>query len=39
MKDGISSEPTHLDGLRRFIALLTSAAEMGAPDNTSEITK
>jgi hypothetical protein len=31
MKDGISS-PTHLVGLRRFIALLTSAAEIRAAD-------
>jgi hypothetical protein len=38
MKDGISS-PTHLVGLRRFIALLTSVAEIRAADKTSEVTK
>jgi hypothetical protein len=30
INDGIPSKPTHLDGFRRFIALLTSAAETGA---------
>jgi hypothetical protein len=30
INDGIQSKPTHLDGLRRFIALLTSATEIGA---------
>jgi hypothetical protein len=30
INDGIRSIPTHLDGVRRFIALLTSAAEIGA---------
>jgi hypothetical protein len=30
MNDGIPSSPTHLEGLRRLIALLTSAAEMEA---------
>jgi hypothetical protein len=30
INDGISSKPTQLEGFRRFIALLTSAAETGA---------
>jgi hypothetical protein len=30
LNDGIPSKPTHLDGFRRFTALLTSAAETGA---------
>jgi hypothetical protein len=38
MKDGISSSATHLDGLRRFIAL-TSAPEIAAADKTSEVIK
>jgi hypothetical protein len=36
MKDGIASSPTHLESLRRLIALLTSAAEIGAVGKTSE---
>jgi hypothetical protein len=38
VKDGIPSNPTQLEGLRRFIALLTSAAEIGAVGNKSEVT-
>jgi hypothetical protein len=37
MNDGIPSNPTHLEGLRRLIALLTSAAEIGAVGNKSVI--
>jgi hypothetical protein len=29
INDGIQSKPAHLGGLRRFIALLISAAEIG----------
>jgi hypothetical protein len=36
MKEGILSSPTHLEGLSRLIALLTSAAELGAADKKSE---
>jgi hypothetical protein len=36
MKDGMPSSPTHLEGLRRLIALLTSDAEIGAVGKTSE---
>jgi hypothetical protein len=36
MKDGMPSSPTHLDGLRGLIALLTSAAEIGAMGKKSE---
>jgi hypothetical protein len=30
MYDGIASNPTHVEVLRSFVALLTSAAEIGA---------
>jgi hypothetical protein len=30
INDRIASKPTHLDGLRRFIALLTSAGQTGS---------
>jgi hypothetical protein len=36
MKDGIPSSPTHLEGLRHLIALLTSATEIGAVGKKSE---
>jgi hypothetical protein len=36
MKDGIPSSPTHLEGLRRLIALFTSAAEIRAVGKKSE---
>jgi hypothetical protein len=39
MNDEIPSRPTHLEGLRRLIALLTSAAEIGAVGKkSSEVT-
>jgi hypothetical protein len=34
-KHGIPSNPTHLEGLRRLIALRTSAAEIGVVGKTS----
>jgi hypothetical protein len=37
MKDGIPSRPTNLEGLRRLIALLTSAEDIGAVDKKSEV--
>jgi hypothetical protein len=36
MKDGMPSSPTHLEGLRHLIDLLTSAAEIGAVGKKSE---
>jgi hypothetical protein len=36
MKDGIPSNPKHLECLRRLTALLTSAAEIGAVGKKSE---
>jgi hypothetical protein len=36
MKAGIPSSPTHLEGLSRLIALLTSAAEIEAVGKKSE---
>jgi hypothetical protein len=37
-KNGIPSNPTHLEGLGRLVALLTSAAEIGAVGKKSEVT-
>jgi hypothetical protein len=37
MKDGIPLSPLYLEGLRRLIALLTSAAEIGAVGKKSEV--
>jgi hypothetical protein len=39
MKDGIPSAHTRLDGLRRFIDLLTYAAEIGAVGKRPEVTE
>jgi hypothetical protein len=36
MKEGIPSSQTHLEGLSRLIALLTSAAKIGAVGKKSE---
>jgi hypothetical protein len=36
MKDGMPSSPTHLEGLRRSVALLTSAAQIGTMGKKSE---
>jgi hypothetical protein len=36
MKGGIPSSPTHLEGVRRLMALLASVAEIGAVGKTSE---
>jgi ABC-type tungstate transport system substrate-binding protein len=38
INDGIPSKPTHLEGFRRFIALLTSAGEIGAVGKKSVMT-
>jgi hypothetical protein len=38
INDGIPSKPTHLEGFRCFIALLTSAAETGAIGKKSVVT-
>jgi hypothetical protein len=38
INDGIPSKPTHLEGFRRFIALLDSAAETGAVGKKSVVT-
>jgi hypothetical protein len=38
MNYGIPSIPTHLQSLRRFIALLTSAEEIGAVGKITEVT-
>jgi hypothetical protein len=37
MNDGITSNPTHLKGLRRLIAQLTSEAGTGAVGKKSDI--
>jgi hypothetical protein len=37
--DEILFKPTNLDGLRRFIAHLTSAAEIGIVDKKSVVTE
>jgi hypothetical protein len=37
MNDGIPSSPTHLEGLRGLIALLTSPAEIGIVGKKSDI--
>jgi hypothetical protein len=39
IKDGIPSHQTHSESLRRFIALQTSTAEIGAVCKISEVTK
>jgi hypothetical protein len=36
---GIPPKPTNLDGLRRFVALLTSAAEIGAVEKEFVVTE
>jgi hypothetical protein len=38
MNDGIPTNPTHLEGLRRLIALLIPAAEIRAMGNKCEVT-
>jgi hypothetical protein len=38
MNDGIPSNPTYLEGLRRLTALLTSAAEITAVSKKSDVT-
>jgi hypothetical protein len=39
IKDGIPSVSTHLERLKRFIALLTSTAEIGSVSKKSEVTE
>jgi hypothetical protein len=39
MRDGILSTPMHLEDLRRLIALLISAAEIGAVGKKSDAIK
>jgi hypothetical protein len=39
INNGMPSIPTHLDDLRRFIALLTSAAEIGAVSKENVVTE
>jgi hypothetical protein len=39
INDGIPFKLTHLDGLRHFTALLTTAAEIGAAGETSVMTE
>jgi hypothetical protein len=39
IKNGMPSKATHLDDLRRFIALLTSAREIGAVGKENVVTE